>query len=250
MELKIDDRLVVKPLKTDKSKIKINDYMRNHIIPIHPASALFCGRSGMGKTQLVLNLLNNRQMYKDYFDIIFLFSATAEAGDDLYQKHSGIPERNVFKPDAEGIAQLEHLFKTQQDTIKKKGISKSPKILLIFDDVAHARAFLESPAYLKLHIMNRHFNISTWSLTQSYVKIPRSCRCQVGAIFFFHGATDTEKKRLSQEHTPANLSEKQFVSMIEHATKKKFDFLFINKSAEMDERYRHCMHTILKLIQK
>ena len=123
-EQKIDDRLVIKPLKTDKSKIKINEYMREHIIPPHPASALFCGRSGMGKTQLVLNLLNDKRMYKGYFDIIFLFSATADAGDDLYQKHSGIPDKNVFKPDLEGINQLNHVFKTQQATIKKKGISK------------------------------------------------------------------------------------------------------------------------------
>lgn len=239
--------LVVEPYDTDKSLIPINDAMRNHVIPAHPFSMLVCGTSGSGKTQMVLNLLKKPRLYGGYFDVTYIFSQTAAAGDDLYAKHSGVPERDIFKPDAEGIAQLQHIMKKQQTTIKSRGIAASPKILVLFDDIAHARKFLDSPEYLQMHILNRHLNISTWSLTQSYVKIPRSARSQVGAVAFFHGATATEKVRLADEHTPAGFTPDEFEQLINYAIARKHDFLFINKQDDHASRYRHCLHTILRI---
>ena len=49
--------LDIKPLKTDKSKIKTTKNMDNGVIPKHPASVMFCGKSGSGKTNLLLTLL-------------------------------------------------------------------------------------------------------------------------------------------------------------------------------------------------
>jgi hypothetical protein len=243
-----DDYLKITPLATDKSKIKVRPTMEAGIVPKHPVSVMFCGKSGMGKTQLLLNLLTKKQFYKDYFDVTFLFSETAKSGaDDLYQKHAGIPDEYMFKPDKEGLEQLDRILKVQKKIIKDKGIAASPKILIIFDDIAHSRKFLASNQYLLLHIANRHFNISTFSLTQSYVKIPRSCRCQVGGIMFFHGATNTEKLRLSEEHTPANHTEKEFLQIIDHATADKYNFLFVNKQADMKQRYRKNLDEILEL---
>lgn len=243
-----DDYLKITPLKTDKSDIKTNECMKNHTIPCHPVSVMIVGKSGMGKTQLLLKLLNESLFYKGYFDLTFLFSETAKSGaDDLYQKHANISDEFIFKPDKDGLKQLDHIINTQKKIIKERGISKSPKILVIFDDIAHSRKFLASNQYLLLHIANRHFNISTFSLTQSYVKIPRSCRCQVGSMFFFHGATNTEKLRLSEEHTPSNHNEKEFLKIIDHATVEKYNFLHINKQAPMKDRYRKNLDTILEL---
>ena len=246
--------LAIVPLKTNKSKIKQNSYMDQNIVPKHPSSIMFCGKSGAGKTMLLLNLLKNKEMFGGYFDMIFLFSETArEGGDDLYKVHCGknsnchIPEEHIFQPDKEGLSQLDHLIKTQKKIILDRGLDHSPKILVLFDDIAHSRKFLASRQYLLLHIANRHLNISTFSLTQSYVKIPRSCRAQVSAVAFFNGGTNTERLRLSEEHTPSKWTEKEFMELINHATAKKFDFLFINKHAEMADRYRKNLDTILHL---
>lgn len=246
--------LKIRPLKTNKSKIKINSMMESNIIPKHPSSVMFCGKSGGGKTMLLLNLLKNKQFYGHYFDLLFLFSETAkEGGDDLYKEHCGagspchIPENHIFQPNAQGLAQLDHIIKTQKKIIKSKGLENAPKILILFDDIAHSSKFLASNQYLLLHIANRHLNISTFSLTQSYVKIPRSCRCQISAIAFFNGGTNTEKLRLSQEHTPGGWNEKQFLSMINHATAEKYGFLFINKHADEKTRYRKNLDTVLQL---
>ena len=246
--------LKIRPLKTNKSKIVINAMMKEHCIPRHPSSVMFCGKSGSGKTQLLLNLLTNPQLYGKYFDVIFLFSETAKDGcDDLYEVNCGkgsnchIPTSHMFKPDKTGLAQLDHIVKVQKKIIKTKSLDQSPKILVIFDDIAHSRKFLASRQYLLLHIANRHLNISTFSLSQSYVKIPRSCRCQVSAVAFFHGGTNTEKNRLSAEHTPSGWDEKQFLAMIDHATAEKYSFLFVNKHADEKERYRKNLDTILRI---
>jgi hypothetical protein len=243
------DELKIKPLPSNKDGIKINDYMEQGIIPRHPCSFMMVGRSGMGKSNLLVNLLTNPKMYGGFFDIIFLISETADfGGDGIYTDHlaKDIPKKNMFRPDVEGIEQLKHID-TQKGLIKKNGITKSPKILIISDDVAHAPKYLSSKEFLLLHIANRHLNISIFTLTQSYVKVPRSCRAQVSAIVFFHGATDSEKIRLSQEHTPSGYTEKEFLSIVNHATAKKYDFLFINKFTPMRVRYRQGLSTILTL---
>lgn len=243
----MEDLLKIEPLDTNKSKIKTTKNMDDGVIPRHPVSCMFVGKSGSGKTVLLLNLLTKKQFFKDFFDIMFLFSETAGfGGDDLY-KHLDIPDDHIFKPNKQGVEQLNHIVKTQKKLIKDKSIEKSPKILIIFDDIAHSTKFLKSDAYLLLHIANRHLNISCFSLVQSYVRIPRSCRCNIGCIFFFHGCTESEKEKLSEEHCPANFKWKEFLQVINHATDEKHSFMFVNKSVNMKQRYRKRLDTILEL---
>ena len=90
-------------------------------------------------------------------------------------------------------------------------------------------------------------NFRLWAISSKITKIPRSARCQVSAVAFFHGGTNTERLRLSEEHTPSKWSEKEFMELINHATASKYDFLFINKHASMKDRYRKNLDTILEL---
>jgi septin family protein len=113
--------LKIKPLKTNKSLIKINALMEEHVIPKHPSSVMFCGKSGSGKTMLLLNLLTNKSMAK-------------EGGDDLYKEHCGensgchVKEDYIFQPNKAGLDQLDHIITTQKKIVKDKGLDKSPKI--------------------------------------------------------------------------------------------------------------------------
>jgi Leucine-rich repeat (LRR) protein len=190
--------------------------------------------------------LTRSEFYKGYFDIIFVFSNTAgEGADDLYD-HLKVPEENIFKPDKAGLQQLRHIIQTNKKIVKKSGIEHSPKILVVFDDIANERKFLASDEYLKLHIMNRHYNISLFSLTQSYMKLPRSCRMQISALFYFKGK-QTESERISDEHCPEGYHAKEFLQMIQHATHKPYEFLYINYKAPRRQQYRRCLHTIMEL---
>ena len=99
-----NDSLAITALKTDKSKIKITPNMKAGNVPCHPCSVLFCGRSGSGKTNLLIRLLTEKKFYKGYFDMVFVWSDTSDI-DDLYDKHLKdiVPPEHRFKPDKVGI---------------------------------------------------------------------------------------------------------------------------------------------------
>lgn len=246
-------RYKITPYETSKQNIPQRPAMEAGVVLKHPHSWLMCGKSGSGKTQFVLNMLKKPIYYAGYFDEIFLFSDSAKEGaDDLYRKHlrDEIKQEHIFAPDDEGVEQLEHIIAVQKQKIEEAGgdHAKTDKLLFIFDDVAHARKFLASPAYKQLHIMNRHLNASCWSLTQSYVAIPRQCRIQVGGVVFYHGATDTEKERFSDEHTPSNHNWREFRVLIDDATRDKYNFMFVNKQVDDHrEQYRHGLDVIMEL---
>ncbi len=256
----IDERLIIKPMTTNKSNIKQRPAMEQGIIPKHPSTMLFAGKSGSGKTQLLINLLSKPEFYgptskkkidlskpgqvdTGYWDLIVIFSETAGIADDLYDHLKWIPKEHIMKPT---IIQLEHIINTQKGIVSEKGVDKAPKILLIFDDIAHHKKLLASDAYLEIHILNRHLGISVMELFQSYVKCPRSSRIQVNAVFAFKG-TNTEFERLCSEHCPSMHSDKEFQEIVAHAQKEPYSFIFVNKKAKAGEQYRKNLTHILKL---
>jgi hypothetical protein len=239
--------LKIEPYETDKSKIKLTPNMKNNIICKPPCAMYLCGQTGAGKTQLLLNLMKKQQFYKDYFDDVYLVSATAKEGDDLYSKHLKVKKQHIFDPEDDGLEAIEKIVASQKKIIKKMSIDKSPKVLIIFDDVAHATKLLKSKLYMKLHIMCRHWNITIITLSQNYVSIPPRCRKQMKGIFLFNGATGTECERLSEEHCPAGMKKKDFQSIIDHCINEQYSFIFINKFAPFKEQIRHKLDKVLRL---
>ena len=74
----------IKPLETEKNKIPLRSCMKKGIIARFPSSTCISGRSGSGKTQLLLNLLTNEKLLGNYFHYIIVFSPTANETDDTY----------------------------------------------------------------------------------------------------------------------------------------------------------------------
>ena len=63
--------------------------MKQNVIPRHASSVIFNGKSGSGKSNLMLSMMVKPEMFgkdkkeKHYFDEVYLFSPTAHGGDDL-----------------------------------------------------------------------------------------------------------------------------------------------------------------------
>ena len=101
---KDDDLLKILKFDTNKSKIKLRPLQEQNIIPAHPFRLLLVGRSGSGKSMNLVNLMTRPHMYgrtnpnnkkTSYFDIVFLFSPTADGGDDLVE-HLDLDESKVI----------------------------------------------------------------------------------------------------------------------------------------------------------
>jgi hypothetical protein len=247
-KVKIPDEILksgleIKALPTLKSKIKQNKLMKNNVIPKHPARVIFNGRSGSGKSNLLINLMVKPNFYKGYFNETYLISPTANKGDDL-PKFLDLPDdriHNELDPDI-----IEKIMNNQMDKVQEKGIDKSPRVCVILDDVQSNPAFMRSGPFTALFIQGRHYNISTFICCQQFKRLPKICRLQATNIFFFPSSLG-EVETLCDENCPPLLSKKEFKEIIKYATNTAYNFLHINMFVHFKERYRKNLNEILEL---
>jgi hypothetical protein len=240
------ENYTIEALPTDKSKIPQIKASDDQILPRFPFSMMISGRSGGGKTNLMLNLLTKKNMFKDYFQHIIVFSPTAGQFDDTY-KILKLHKDNFIR-DLNEI-QLDQIIKLRQKQIKMKGIeyvAKNSRMLLILDDVIANRDFLESPGALKMFALLRHYLVSVIIMIQSYTKLPRALRLNCNAVMTFP-ALSSEVETLKDEITPSGLTKKEFGKVIEYCTQGKYDFLYINNHADPDKRIRKNLDEIIDL---
>ncbi len=225
--------------------------MEKNIIPTHASAVVFCGRSGSGKSNLLVNLAERPEFYgktnpknpkSGYFDLVFLFSPTCHH-DDLPQ-YLDIPPNRMYDSNFEGP--LQHIIKTQKGIIESKGLDKAPRILLIYDDIISQKKFMNSEFFTTCYIQNRHIGISTWVCTQSFNKIPRVCRLQANNLFIFAGS-GSETEILCNEFCPPHTSKKDFEKLIKHATNERFNFLHISMRSPPEERFRRNLDCVLTI---
>ena len=220
--------------------------MKSGVLPKFPSSVCLSGRSGSGKTNLLLNMLTRKDMLKDYYHYILVFSPTAGKYDDTY-KALNIPEEN-FIEDFDSKT-LEKLIESRKKLIEEKGIkwvSKNSRVCLIFDDVIANRDFLQGAIALKLFSLLRHYLCSIYIMIQSYTKLPRALRLNCNATYIFP-ASQSEVEVLKDELCPAGLNKKEFEKVIEYATKDPYNFLAINNHAKQGERIRKNLDEIINL---
>jgi len=240
------DMYEIKPIETEKSKIPLKKCMKDGTIPPAPFSMMISGRSGSGKTNLLINLLTKKELLKDYFHQIIVFSPTAGEFDDTYRE-LGLKKEN-FKNDFNSD-DLDRLISNRKELISKKGIEfvcKNSRILIIMDDIIANRDFLNSPEALKMFALLRHYQVSIIVLVQSYNKLPRALRINANCLMIFPSIL-SEVEVIIDEVCPMQLTKKQFKSVIEYCTSGRYDFLYINNKAPIKERIRKNLGEILNL---
>jgi hypothetical protein len=233
-------------METEKQKIPQRKAAKDHVMPKFPFSMMISGRSGSGKTNLLMNIMTRDDLYGKYFHYIIVFSPTAGSTDDMYKKLK-IPEENFIrelKPEF-----LTNLIEHRGQLIKEKGIewvSKHARMCLIMDDVIAERHFLESPDALKMFTLLRHYLCSIIILMQSYNKLPRAARLSANAIAVFP-ASQSEVSVLLDEITPAGISKREFEEVIKYATDEPYNFLYINNHAPKGKNIRRNLDDIIDI---
>lgn len=237
----MDDLLKITAIPSNKSKIKLNPLQEANVIPRHPFSTIFNGRSGSGKSNLLITLLTRQGMYKDFFDQIYLFAGSPDESFQLF----GVKKEHTFTDSKKWDGEIKKICKAQEDLIERKQIHNTDKILFIFEDIInHAKFMRTSKNFSKLFFAGRHYNASIMITTQSWTRIPRALRMQAFAIFYFKG-TDSEKRLLAEEFAPSNLTAKEFAKkIIDDATKNPYNFLSIYTRLPEDERFRKNLEDI------
>lgn len=238
----------IRPIPTNKSKIKLRPLMKNNSIPSFAQSILLVGASGSGKTTVLLNLMTRKEFYKDFFDFVFLFSITAEL-DDTFNILK-IPDRRKISNEKDMIEGLKSIVEAQKELIETRGLLGAPKVCLIFEDLTANKKLMRSKAFTDIFTAGRHLNLQVIVCIHKYKSLPRTQRLQAMNIIYFRGSK-SEVEQLAEDFTPPRFSKKEFIQLIEFATDadkdNKHNFLYICNKVPFKIRYRKNFTTVLEL---
>jgi hypothetical protein len=239
--------LDIKKIDTAKNDIPKTEQMENEDLLPYPFSLIISGRSGSGKTNVLINLLTNKSMYGGYFHYILVFSPTSPF-DDLYKKLK-IPKENLRTTFSS--SDLEKILESRRKQILKHGIKKvatESRLLIIFDDTIADQDFLKSKEALQLFTLLRHYLVSVILLSQTYNKVPKPLRNNANGVMIFP-SNRSEIEVLKDELCPPSLIKKEFEKLIEYATSDKHSFLFINNKADIKNRYKKNLNENIDITQ-
>lgn len=235
--------LKIRPLKTNKSLVAQTPAMKDGFIEKHPHSAIFNGCSGSGKTVLLGNMLENPVMYKGFYDVIYLFSGSP---DDIFDQFD-VDDKNRFDNPKTWEKELGKILEKHGKEVKKKGIHKASKVLVIFEDIQNHESWMRRSEYFrKCFIANRHYGVTCWLTSQSWTKTPRVCRINANCIYYFAG-TPSERKLLVDEYCPDEVTPKEFRALIHHATSDEYNFLSIFNKKNWRKKFRKNLDDVLAL---
>ena len=236
------DGLEISVAKTKKAGIVQPKSVQNNILPKIHCSYLCSGKSGSGKSNVIIHMLKSKALLKDVFHYIFYFVGSP---DDSFVDNIKIPKENIIKNFDEN--KIESILQKQKDLIDKVGYAKASKtnnVLLIFDDILSRPKFLKSTIILKLVTECRHYLVSCIFNTQSYNKIPRSVRINCRGIIFFP-SSQGEMMVFADEQALPGMTRKRFLHLIEYCTDEQYQFAFLNLDAPPKERLRKNFSSIV-----
>jgi hypothetical protein len=239
----------IEPLETSKKDIPQKKASKDQILPSFPFSWVLSGRSGSGKTQLLLNVLTRQDLMGDYYHLILVFSPTAggkgQGLDDTYDALN-LPKENFLHEFDKTI--LESILKNRYDLITKKGVkyvSENSRVCLIFDDMI-AENIMKTPEMLKMFALLRHYLCSVVIASQSFKKIPRSIRINANFVSIFP-SLESEIQVMIDEICPSGINKKQFRQIIDYCTDGRYDFMGIQNHADPGKRIRKNLDEIIDL---
>lgn len=238
------DKYAITPLETDKQNIPQKQSSKKGICARFPFSWVISGRSGSGKTQLLLNVFTRDDLLGSYFHMILIFSPTAGTLDDTY-KGLKLPKENYIKEFDRST--LETILENRKTLIMDKGIewvAKNNRVCLIFDDMIAEKSFMNSPETLKMFTLLRHYLCSVVICSQSFKRIPRSIRINANWLCIFP-SLQSEVQIMLEEITPSGITKKEFQKIIDYCTTGRYDFMNINNHAPPKERIRKNLSEII-----
>ena len=163
------------------NEIKTEHNLKWPYIPDHPYRIPIIGGSGSGKSNALLNLINNQPD----IDKIYLYAKDQYEAKYQYLMHKcekvGLDHFNAPKAFIEYSSDMQNVYKN----IKEYNPGKNRKVLIVFDDMIADMINNKklNPIVTKLFIRGRKLNISIVFITQFYFKVPKDVRLNSAHFF-------------------------------------------------------------------
>ena len=195
-------------------------------IPDHPYRILIIGGSGSGKTNTLLNLINEQ---KD-IDKIYLYAK--DLSEPKYEylirncENAGIKHLN----DSKAFIECSNTMNDVYANIDNYNLSRNRKILIVFDDmIADIMTNKKFQSIVKeLFIRCRKINISLVFITQSYLSVPKD-DVRLNSTHYSIMKINNKRKlqNIAINHS-ANIDYKDFIKIYKECTKEPYNFLTID----------------------
>ena len=186
---------------------------------------MISGGSGSGKTNALLNLLNEQ----DDIDKLYLYAKDISEPkyESLIKKRQDVGIKYCNDPNAfiECSNRMDDVYQNIDDC----NPSRKRKILIVFDDmIADIMSNKKFQAIIKeLFIRCKILNISLVFITQSYCFVPKDVRLNSIHYLIMKINNRKELQNISINHS-ADIDYKKFVNIYRECTRKPYSFLTID----------------------
>ena len=217
-----------------QTKIELNIIKIRHILQMS-YRILIIGGSGSGKTNVLLNLIEDQPD----IDKIYLYAKDPYEAKYQYlinkRENVGINHFNDPKAFIEYSNDMHDVYKN----INYYNPDKENKILIVFDDVIAdmiQNKKLDS-VVTELFIRGRILNISLVFIKQSYFKVPKDVRLNTTHFFIAKIPNKRELQQILRNHS-SDIRTEDFINIYRKCTGKPYSFLVIDTTLASDNPLR------------
>ena len=207
-----------------------NENKREHnlkgpYIPDHPYRILIIGGSGSGKTNALLNLINDQPDT----DKIYLYAKDPYEAKYQYlinkREKVGLDHFDDIKAFMKYSNDMQDVYKNIEDY----NPHKKRKVLIIFDDMIADMINNKklNPIATELFIRCRKLNISIVFVTQSYFRARKDVRLNSTYFFIMKIPIKRELQQIALNHS-SDIDFKGFMKIYKKCTVEQYSFLVID----------------------
>lgn len=229
-------------------EVKVNKKRKNSIkchplLPQPPFMLLMAAPRFSGKTNLLIKMLIDDDMYCKKFDEIFIWSKSFH-NDEKWKAinfDEDYVEEHVFKTYNE--AQVQNLF----ENIQEESIENPRNVLFIFDDMMGDNILSSGRIQTidRLASTGRHFDISVAVIFQKFMKFSPTTRENATNVVIFEQKNSTALEQIASEYK-GSMTLPDFFKVYNFATNEPFSFLHINlQETDPKKRFRKNWNTVI-----
>jgi len=215
-------------------KFNVDGKFNDKIKPPFPNSSFFLtiiGKPGSGKTNLLVNMLTNKNIYKRVFDKVLLVMPKNSIKSLKNNIFEDLPESQQFNELSPDVFEAIKQFRAEFDEIDEEKRTRSKNMLLILDDVtAQLKEKENQKLLIELSTNRRHLKLSIILISQYLRAIPRCVRSQTTTLVYFKPANELDNNIVRDEYI--NLPKETFNNLMRFVFQNQHDFLFVDKNNE------------------